>query len=527
MLTTPCLDPAVVRQATAAVMAAELALLEEERALAGRLTPDQVSDRSMQSVLLAQCYRDCLQHNDLTLIEALIPQVAVAHGLAIEPESAQYRVLGRQLLRGMVRVFEVDADREMGIYPEDQGALSLEPAWATPSLPVAPVAPVVRAQPAPAPAEVDDSRGELFSAAMERLIVAKEEEGKRKDTLRDFRNATRLFVEFLGDKPVGQVTRQDAFTLRGRLAQLPYLHGKSVYTGLSPTEAIALVEKRDADRQMEIDRQLEDGDVDPDNETMVRQQARERRLALKTINKHLDSCGQLFKWLDPAGSNQTNPFFKTRFELDALPACEEREAFPPEDIRRIFMEKRWAEPTDRDGDYWVPLIETLMGLRLEEACQLWCEDIVEEDGIPCVFVHKGAERMTKTPESTRKIPIHPLLIRLGLLNHVAAQRRAGKYRLFPELRRDPNRDRLGTYVGKRFGYLLRQAGLYRPGRTAHSLRHSFATELDRAGVRVTVIADLMGHVKTGETAGRYIKPATMPERLEAISRLDYGLDFLR
>lgn len=61
---------------------------------------------------------------------------------------------------------------------------------------------------------------------------------------------------------------------------------------------------------------------------------------------------------------------------------------------------------------------------------IWCIDVIPEDG-----------ESVKTATSKRIIPIHPLLLELGFLDGVAAQKRAGKRDLFPGLRlENANRD---------------------------------------------------------------------------------------
>ena len=115
-------------------------------------------------------------------------------------------------------------------------------------------------------------------------------------------------------------------------------------------------------------------------------------------------------------------------------------------------------------------------MRLEEICQLKSEDIL--DG--CFHVQEG-----KTDSASRVIPIHPLLE-----NQFQKQTTTRKIILFMisilavMTIRDP-----GTF--KRQGRLRKEAELPK-GVNFHSLRNTFATRMENAGVPRNHISQLMG-----------------------------------
>lgn len=77
----------------------------------------------------------------------------------------------------------------------------------------------------------------------------------------------------------------------------------------------------------------------------------------------------------------------------------------------------------RDGGgaaaYWIPLLGLYTGARIGELAQQRVQDITLENDIPVIQITDADEgQRLKTSASRRCIPIHPELIRLGLLDCV-------------------------------------------------------------------------------------------------------------
>ena len=80
------------------------------------------------------------------------------------------------------------------------------------------------------------------------------------------------------------------------------------------------------------------------------------------------------------------------------------------------------------------LISLLSGMRLEEACQMECADIIVVDGISCIDINESGDKKLKTPASKRLIPVHSILLdHFDFLGFVDRQRRTS-VRLFPALK---------------------------------------------------------------------------------------------
>jgi integrase len=167
---------------------------------------------------------------------------------------------------------------------------------------------------------------------------------------------------------------------------------------------------------------------------------------------------------------------------------------------------------------WVALIALYTGMRLEEIAQLTTADIREETAngatVWCIDVHNGGENKLKNETSARLIPVHPELVRLGLLDYVKA---LPKGPLFPGLtRRESKGGKIGARVGELFRKKLVALGLKREGLCFHSFRHTVAGALDAAGVPQSDAARVLGHAVAGMSYGVYSQAGPGLIRVRAV-----------
>jgi hypothetical protein len=77
-------------------------------------------------------------------------------------------------------------------------------------------------------------------------------------------------------------------------------------------------------------------------------------------------------------------------------------------------------------------------------------DFVEVDGVPCIRINDDiVGQSLKNDASSRTIPVHPELVRLGLLDHVADLRKKGGKKLFPKVKVDAVNGQ-GNWLSKAF-----------------------------------------------------------------------------
>jgi integrase len=191
----------------------------------------------------------------------------------------------------------------------------------------------------------------------------------------------------------------------------------------------------------------------------------------------------------------------------------------------------------KPSDFWIPLIGIFTGCRIEEIASLFKEDIyIDKDTNFFVFdinENLAIKKRRKTENSTRCIPIHDQLKKLGLIDYV--EKLPKKSQLFPELK--PNSDgRFSTTWGNAFNRyhasasrgnthqkkdgtqsmsegLLVKCGIEKKivhpdGRTTsksfHSLRHYFINEIDKMDANDRFKNYLVGHAYKGARVPNYI-----------------------
>lgn len=199
------------------------------------------------------------------------------------------------------------------------------------------------------------------------------------------------------------------------------------------------------------------------------------KLHTTSVNKYLQSYGDLFNWAKQNGHVDQNVFAGLTIKQNKARNQDSREAFTADQIQLILTAvlSNKSGLANKDYQKWGPLIGIYTGARLNEIAQLHLKDIREIEGIWCFdFNDEGDRKSLKTDASRRLVPMHPRLIQLGLPNYVSDKRRLGQQKLFPTFTYDPKNGwgrRLGHHFNTR---VLPKLGLKSTGLVFHSLRHT-------------------------------------------------------
>lgn len=143
--------------------------------------------------------------------------------------------------------------------------------------------------------------------------------------------------------------------------------------------------------------------------------------------------------------------------------------------------------------FWLPLLALLTGARLEELAQLQVCDVQKAKDLGHYLSitdigNTGAQ--LKNIHSRRNIPIHPILIACGFLDHV---KNRGNGYLFPDLKTNPRGKRSGYFSNWFSTYLRKKIGIKDTRKVFHSFRHTFKDVCRTNGIEEAVHDALTGH----------------------------------
>lgn len=306
--------------------------------------------------------------------------------------------------------------------------------------------------------------------------------------------------------------------------------------------------------------------VDPDRLTPVTQLIatdRDELAGTETINGQIIALKRQHEFARKNDLTLVNVDEIDYTQLKRRPDEEEEaaEPFTDEDLNKIFGGYTYkGELPARlrvvyPYHYWLPLIGYFTGARANELAQLDVVDFTQElaDGkrgksrelIWCINFREDPpgtpeRKRIKTGEN-RVVPIHPVLLELGLLNYVEEQKKAGQKKLFgdglsyaqPEQGAENNKEGWLKNASRHFnsipskgekvkGYFYRvgvhtEAG---DGKTLYSFRKTLTTALNDAirdgssSIAESTIQAIIGHAPTTMMGSHYDKGAT-PRQMKA------------
>ncbi|MBX5149581.1 tyrosine-type recombinase/integrase [Rhizobium lentis] len=237
----------------------------------------------------------------------------------------------------------------------------------------------------------------------------------------------------------------------------------------------------------------------------------DKMMSPTTITVYTHTMSAFFNWCIKKGLLTVNP--ATRLAPGRSSSDVSKRPFKIAEMNTIVSGLgEWSDGGKLSGRWWVPMIAIYSGMRMGEIVSLSEDDVGVRDTVDCFILRKTEDRSLKTPGSERVIPIHPELIKLGLLQRVSKIREAGGSRLFPELPGE-TQDEISDLFQKRFAYWQKKTlGIAEKGVSFHSFRHGFRDALREAGVPIDATRALGGWARSGGVEERYgqgTRPATL------------------
>ena len=202
-------------------------------------------------------------------------------------------------------------------------------------------------------------------------------------------------------------------------------------------------------------------------------------------------------------------------------------------IYRGCVDDEWNYATPgpnrpRRARFWIPLIALYSGMRLNEICQLDVADVQTIDGVVCFHVRPdllaGGHKRLKTKTSERIVPVHPDLLRVGIVAYVESRRRQQSQKLFPELRPSAT-GYFSDAFSKWFRRFLAATGAESPRTCFHSFRHCFRDALRQAKVEHEIGLALggwaVGGTKGSVTASAYGNGHSISDLMDAVALISF------
>ncbi len=311
-----------------------------------------------------------------------------------------------------------------------------------------------------------------------KLLAAKKSDGVTDKSLAGYKLTLDLAMEVFGaNRPIESITPEDCREYRDKLSQLPP-NAKKKYPTLTLIEAI---EKRSKDNTAS--------------------------LSPTSVSGNLKNLRAFFNFAINEGLITKNPatalkVIKPKYHIDA----EKRIPFSDNDLQKVFATPIYTGCIDDEHNYnkigtqqprrhrfWVPLISLYTGMRLNEICQLFVEDIECIDDIDVIQIRIDKEEIKslKTKQSMRTIPIHDKLVKIGFLDYVENIRRQGHRELFPHLTKSA-RNSSSDNFSKWFDRFLKSSNIKKRGLCFHSFRHRFRDECRDADIKEEIVAAIGG-----------------------------------
>lgn len=256
------------------------------------------------------------------------------------------------------------------------------------------------------------------------------------------------------------------------------------------------------------------------------------KMSARTLDKKLVAIKGLIDYAKSTGEYVGENPFSGQLVLKKRDKrkCPKYKEFSSDDLKKIFGKAYLPYKTSKPHFFWVPLIGLFTGARINEICQLRCNDIQDFQGtwiLSMLAEHDDQE--AKTEASLRVVPIHPQLLELGLLEYgqmVARVTGDKESMLFPHLVKD--KTGYAKSSSRQWGIYLGRVGLNDPMKVFHSLRPTANNRLKQAGVDEEKRCQLVGHVHDTVNSEIYSSPLEAKKLAETVlGKLQYPeVDFI-
>ena len=227
----------------------------------------------------------------------------------------------------------------------------------------------------------------------------------------------------------------------------------------------------------------------------------EKNPAYDTLRNIVADISSLFSWAEGRGYLDRNPFYKLKLPK-ADKGSQKRRPWTNEEIM-MFL----GSSVISKNEFTATVVGMYSGMRLEEICNIQDKHVFHG----CFHVHEG-----KTKAAARVIPVHPLI--KPLLEPMSGT--FGKGYLIDGIKSGGYDNKRSWNFQKKLGRLRKKIGIPE-GVVFHTLRNTFATRMENAGVPINHISQLMGHEDSNMALTVYSGGLAIEPLIESINKLTY------
>lgn len=423
-----------------------------------------------------------LAENRYDIVSRLLDEFLQDKGIKVGKTSYDYKRLCRDIALAHVdEIHPINVNRDMGIFTDNyylQKEARGEPV-------VQSTGPILQSN------DPEAKKPFLFSELIQEYARQKRLTGRcREVSLNQTLTNLELFTELLGDPDVKTLKREHFVDCLEKITKIPSGRAtKLKYKNMTLDEILRL-----------------DSIPDP--------------LGIGTIRTHFTVLSSLMNW---AVQNEyvTRNYAEGLAPKDNRSDDELRVPYDNEELKKLVagLVTEKSESPEKHHCWFVPIISLFSGLRMDEACQLHKEDIKQVDGIWCFNVNDDGDKKLKRKKSKRIVPIHPALIKMGLIEYAQG---VNHKRIWPALRKT-GRGYSG-YWSTWYSTFNRTNVTEDSRKTFHSLRKNFSNSLKQARVQDTIIGELLGHAPQTLAMGTYSNSYDVSVLFDEIKKIDYGID---
>lgn len=314
-------------------------------------------------------------------------------------------------------------------------------------------------------------RKRLISALWSEYSVQMQDVEWSPRTFNDYDQKFKVFLQWIGDRPIGMITKEDYSGFKHWLrTQYP-------------------VEVRKGEIKKGID--------------------------TRSIDKYTTAVNGLFKWAQNSGYFPEGLSLPTAKQtITSKKAVKKRAArresnrdFRENELAIAFDPLAYSIENQVPHHFWCPLIALFSGARRAEISQLLLRDIRQEDSLWVMDIKDDdLAKHVKNESARRTVPIHPMLISIGLLDY-AKEIKDAKLgpELFPQVKANQHGEK-GNAVGNAWRRYLIARGLRTETQdegdtntlTFHSLRHSAVSLLRKKRLPYDYRCYMVGHEPEGQ-----------------------------